>query len=123
MRRFLLLLAALGLMFAKGGAELKERVNDGVKRADKDLGNLVHRDKLNEQQRGKYDAAMKDLAAVGEAVKGADWEKERARLERAVDNMEFLQKNAPLAEADRDLLGIDVYTLRVILDSWEAVKQ
>ncbi len=99
--------------------ELRERVRDAVQRTDKDLGNTVHRDKLDAQQRDRFDAAVKDLQEMQEAVKSDKWEHERARLERAVDNIEFLDKNAPLNDADRQMLGIDVYTLRVILDSWK----
>lgn len=99
--------------------ELKERVHDGVERTDKDLGKFVHRDKLNEQQRGKFDAAAKDLEELGKALANGKWEGERDRLERAVENIDFLQKNAPLEEADRQVLGIDVYTLQVVLDSWK----
>src|SRR5579864_4242436 len=101
--------------------ELRERVRDAVQRADKDLGTLVHRDKLNGEQRQKFDSAVKDLTALREAVEAKEskqWEGERALLERAADNMESLQKNAPIEDKDRQMLGIDVYTLHVILDSW-----
>ena len=124
MRHFLLL--ALGAITwlvpvaqARELQELREQVRDGVRRTDRDLGNFVHRDKLNEQQRDHLDAAVKDLRELGEAVAGGRWEGERGRLEHAVENIDFLQKNAPLEDGDRRVLGIDLYTLRVILDSWK----
>jgi hypothetical protein len=110
---------AIPAVHAKEIPDLRDQVRDGVRRTDKDLGNLVHRDKLNEQQRDRFDAAVKDLHDLGEALTGDKWEAERGRLERAVDNIEYLQKNAPIAEGDRQTLGIDVYTLQVILDNWK----
>jgi hypothetical protein len=104
---------------AREQQELRERVRDGVQRTDKDLGNLVHRDKLNAQQRDHFDATLKDLRELGEAVTNGKWEGERERLERAVDNMDFVVKQAPMDDGDRQTLGIDLYTLRVILDSWK----
>jgi DNA topoisomerase VI subunit B len=104
---------------AKGDQELKERVRDAVQRTDKDLGQYIHRDKLNDQQRAKLDSAMKDLDGLREAVAKGQWEKERGRLESAVENIDFVVKNAQIDEGDRQTLGIDVYTLRVILDSWK----
>jgi hypothetical protein len=120
----LVALAAIALLAAPAAhareiQELKERVHDGVERTDKDLGKFVHRDKLNEQQRIRFDAAAKDLEELGKALANGKWESERERLERAVENIDFLQKNAPIEEADRQVLGIDVYTLQVILDSWK----
>jgi hypothetical protein len=99
--------------------DLREQVRDGVQRADKDLGDFVHRDKLNQPQRDRFDAAVKDLRDLGEAVAGGKWEGERGRLERTVENIEFLQKNAPIEEGDRQVLGIDLNTLRVILEHWK----
>jgi hypothetical protein len=124
MRHFVLLaLGAIALLVPTAHAreiqELREQVRDGVRRTDKDLGTLVHRDKLDEQQRGRFDAAMKDLAELGEAVAAGKWEGERGRLEHAVENIDFLQKHAPIDDGDRQTLGIDLYTLRVILDSWK----
>jgi hypothetical protein len=122
----LLILAAIALLVsslvppagAREHQELRERVRDGVQRTDKDLGNLVHRDKLNEEQRKRFDAAIEDLGKLREAVAGEKWEAERTRLERAVENIDFLVKHAPIDDSDRQTLGIDLYTLQVILDSW-----
>jgi hypothetical protein len=124
MRNFpLLVLGVIALLVPRADAreqqDLKERVRDAVQRTDKDLGNLVHRDKLNEQQRDRLDAALKDLRELREAVAGGQWEGERGRLERAIDNMDFVVKNAPIADTDRQTLGIDLYTLQVTLDSWK----
>jgi hypothetical protein len=100
--------------------DLRELVRDGVQRTDKDLGNFVHRDKLDEQQRERFDAAVKDLRELGEAVAGGGkWERERGRLERTVENIDFLQKHAPIEAGDRQMLGIDVNTLRGVLDRWK----
>src|SRR5215467_7638712 len=123
MRYFpVLLLAAIAVFApnasAKEPTELRDRVRDGVQRTDKDLGNLVHRDRLDDQQRKRLDAAVEDLNKLREALAGAKWEGERGRLERAVENIDFLVKKAPIDDGDRQTLGIDVYTLQVILDSW-----
>jgi len=124
MRHFsLLAMGAIALLVPAANAreqqDLRERVRDAVQRTDKDLGNLVHRDKLNDQQRDRFDAAVKDLHELRDAVANGHWEGERDRMERAADNIDFLSKNAPIEESDRQTLGIDLYTLRVILDSWK----
>src|SRR5580700_10273945 len=122
MRHWFVLALTIALLIpgaqAKEQQPLRERVRDGVQRTDKDLENLVHRDKLNAQQRDRFDAAIKDLQELREAVTGTRWEGERERLERAVENIDFVVTNAPIQEGDRQTLGIDLYTLRVILDSW-----
>jgi hypothetical protein len=122
MRHFLLF-ALIALLVpaahAKEQSPLRERVRDGVMRTDKDFETLVHRDKLNEEQRSRFDAAVKDLNELREAVGSTKWEGERQLLERAVDNIDFVITNGAISESDRQTLGIDVYTLRVILDSWK----
>jgi hypothetical protein len=128
MRHFPLLvsrlaIAAIALLVpaahAREVTDLREQVRDGVQRTDKDLGDLVHRDKLDQQQRDRFDAAVKDLHELGEAVADGKWQGERGRLERTVENIEFLQKHAPIEEGDRQVLGIDLNTLRVILEHWK----
>jgi hypothetical protein len=99
--------------------ELRERVRDAVQRTDKDLGTSIHPEKLSTEQRAKYDATLEDLRVLREDVASSKWEGERDRLERAADNVDFLAKHAPLEEAERQTLGIDVYTMQVILDSWK----
>jgi hypothetical protein len=119
----LLALGAIALLASAARAreitELRERVRDGVQRADKDLGTYVHRDKLNEEQRTRFDAAQKDLKELGEAVTGKRWEEERGLLEHVVENIDFLEKHAAIDDGDRQVLRIDVYTLNVILDNWK----
>lgn len=124
MRHFSLLALSLISLFvpavhAKEQQDLRERVRDAVQRTDKDLGTLVHRDKLNQQQRDRFDAAINDLRELREAVAGGRWEGERQRLERAADNIESVMKDASISEGDRQTLGIDLYTLQVLLDSWK----
>jgi hypothetical protein len=59
---------------------------------------------------------IEDLGKLREAVAGAKWEGERTR---ALDREHrFLVKHAPIDDGDRQTLGIDLYTLQVILDSW-----
>jgi hypothetical protein len=122
MRHFLLL-ALIALLIpavhAREQQPLRERVRDGVLRTDKDFETLVHRDQLNEEQRNRFDAAVKDLNELREAVGSTKWEGERQLLERAVDNIDFVVTNGAISESDRQTLGIDLYTLRVILDSWK----
>jgi hypothetical protein len=123
MRHFLLLaigaIALLVPVHAKEIQELRERVRDGVQRTDKDLEHLVHADKLNQQQRERFDAAVQDLHELRDAVASTRWEGERDRLQRAVDNIDFVVKQAPIDDGDRQTLGIDLYTLRSILDAWK----
>jgi hypothetical protein len=124
MRRFLLIaLTAIAVLvsgaYAKEQAELRERVRDGAQRTDQDLEKSMHREKLNEEQRDRFDAAVKDLRELHEAATGTRWEGERKLLERAVDNIDFVIAHGAMEEGDRQLLGIDVYTLRVILDNWK----
>src|SRR5580698_9577751 len=104
MRRFVLLaLGAIALLVpvahGKEKADLRERVRDGVQRTDKDLEGLVHREKLNPQQRERFDAAVNDLNDLREAVTTDRWEGERKRLEHAVENLDFVVKNAPIDES------------------------
>lgn len=124
MRTFLL--PALGAMVlllptahAKEQQDLRARVRDGVQRTDKDLGACVHRDKLNPQQQERLDSAVKDLHDIRDAVTGGQWEGDRALLVRAADNIDYLVKNAAIEDSDKQTLGIDVYTLRSILDAWK----
>jgi hypothetical protein len=109
----LLALGAIALLASAAHAreitELRERVRDGVQRADKE----------NEDQRTTFDAAQKDLKELGEAVTGKRWEGERGLLEHVVENIDFLEKHAPIDDGDRQVLRIDVYTLNVILDNWK----
>jgi len=104
-------------------ADLHEQVSYSVDRTDKDLGELVNRDKLNEQQRDRFDSAIKDLHALSEAMAGEQWKTERGRLERAVDNIDFVVKNATIKDGDRQMLGIDVHTLRGVLESWKKFEE
>ena len=128
MRHFPLLpLAAIALLVPGAHArelqDLREQVRYAVQRTDKDLGDFVNRDKLNEQQRDRFDAAIKDLRALSEAVAGGRWERERGRLERAVDNIDFVVKHATINEKDRQMLGVDVYTLRGVVESWKKFEE
>jgi hypothetical protein len=127
MRYFTFLPLAIILLVSGGYAgerkDLREEVSYSVDRTDKDLGDLVNRDKLNEQQRDKFDSAIKDLRALSEAVAGERWKNERGRLERAVDNIDFVVKNATLKDGDRQMLGIDVHTLRGVLESWKKFEE
>jgi len=120
----LLVLCAASILspaaLARGSQELREKVRDGVQRADKDLGSLVHREKLSDKQRERFDSIVKDLGELREALSSEKWEGERDRFERAVGNLEDLVKHAPIEDGDRQTLGIDVYTLQVILDTWKA---
>ena len=107
------------LLVGKEQQDLKERVRDGVQRTDKDVQTVIHRDKLNPQQRDRLDSALKDLHDVREALNGTDWQGKRDMLERAVGNIDDLSKDAPIEEGDRQTLGIDLFTLRSILDAWK----
>ncbi|GEM_PF-1873018 len=126
--RYLALLALTAMILltpaadAREQQELREKIRDGVQRTDKDLGSLIPRDKLNEQQRQRFDGVMKDLTVIKEALTNGKWEGERDRFERTVESIDDFVKHAPIEEGDRQTLGIDVYTLQVILDSWKAAS-
>jgi hypothetical protein len=125
MRAFLLLAFCAIVFFlappahAREQHNLAERVRDGAQRTDNDLESLVKRDKLNAEQRERLDAALKDLRRLRDAVAAGKLDGERPRLERAVENIDSLIKQAPIEEGDRQTLGIDLYSLQVILDSWK----
>ena len=124
MRAFLLLVFGATIFLAPRAQareqhNLAERVRDGAQRTDNDLENLVKRDKLSAQQRERLDATLKDLRQLRDAVAAGKLEGERPRLERAVENIDSLIKQAPMDEGDRQTLGIDLYSLQVILDSWK----
>ena len=108
------------LAFARGDQELRERVRDGIKRTDKDLGTLVHREKLGKDQRDRFDGLVKELDQLREAISKEKWEGERERFEHTVEKLDDFVKHAPIEDGDRQTLGIDVYTMQVILDSWKA---
>lgn len=118
-RLLLFVFSSAILLVAKEQQDLRERVRDGVQRTDKDVQTVIHRDKLNPEQRDRLDAALKDLHDVREAVNGTDWQGKRDVLERAVENIDYLSKNASIDDGDRQTLGIDLFTLRSILDSWK----
>ncbi len=124
MRKLVLLAAGLAMLagltvWAKEVTELRDRVRDGVQRTDKDLAKVIHRDKLNDQQRARLDSITQDFDELREAVASKKWEGERDRFERAVDNLDNLIKQAPISDEERQTLGIDLYTLQVILDAWK----
>ena len=119
---FLVLAASLFLIPAAVGREqqdFRERVRDAAQRTDKDLGQYVHRDKLDAPQRDRLDAALKDLNELREAAAAGRLDGERERLERAIENIDAVAKDGSISEPDRQTLGIDLYTLRTILDSWK----
>jgi hypothetical protein len=104
---------------AKEREDLRGRVRDGVQRTDKDLGTCVDRAKLNPQQQQELDAAVKNLHEIRDGVENGKWTDDRPLLEHAVDHIDFLVKNAPIDDSNKQTLGIDLFTLRSILDAWK----
>jgi hypothetical protein len=125
MRHFpILALAAIFLPLippahAREQEDFRERLKNAVERTDKDFGSIVQREKLDQDQRTRFDAAEKDLGDLREAVANWKWEGDRDKLEHAIDNLDFVSKHAPISDSDRQTLGIDLYTLKVIRDSWK----
>jgi hypothetical protein len=122
MRPFAFLAAAVLLVSsapAKEQEDFHEKAKLAVQRTDNDLQKFVHRDNLNEAQRGKFDAALKDLTEFRDAASKNQWDGERERLERAIDEIEFVVKNAKIGDQERTTLEIDLYTLRDVRDGWK----
>jgi hypothetical protein len=118
-----LALTAMALLIApahgREQTELRERVKDATQRTGKDLGTLVQRDKLDDQQRTKFDAAAKELDELREAAASNHMDGQREKLEHAIENIDFVVTHAAISEGDKQTLGIDLYTLRTILDNWK----
>lgn len=104
---------------AREQQDFRERARHAVERTDKDLGTYVHRENLNEPQREKFDAAMKDLRELHADMEAGRWDGARERLEHAIDEIDAVVKSAPIGEQERTTLGIDLYTLRDIRDGWK----
>ena len=104
---------------AKEREDLRARVRDGVQRTDKDLGNCFDRAKLSAPQQEHLDAAVKNLHEIRDGVENGKWTDDRPLLEHAVDNIDYLVKNASIDDSNKQTLGIDLFTLRSILDSWK----
>lgn len=122
MRHLLLLVLTAAMILplhAREQTELRERIRDAVQRTDKDIATTIHPDKLNAEQRAKFDAIEKDLGEIRDAVANGKWQDERPRFERTITNLDDLVKHAPIDDSDRQTLGIDLYTLRTIEDSWK----
>ena len=109
----------LSVAGAKEREDLRGRVRDGVQRTDKDLGTCVDRAKLNAPQQERFDAAVKNLRQIRDGIENGKWSDDRPLLEHAVDNIDFLVKNAPIDDSNKQTLGIDLFTLRSILDAWK----
>ena len=122
MRHFAFLAVAFLLVpaaHAREQEDFHQKAKLAAERTDNDLQKYVHRDNLNDAQRGKFDAALKDLTEFREAAAKNQWDGERERLERAIDEIEFVVKNAKIAEQERTTLEIDLYTLRDVRDGWK----
>lgn len=121
--RHILALSAMVLLVpaahAREQQDFHERVKDAVQRTDKDFETLVHRDKLDTDQRERFDAALKDLTDFREAIAKGQWDGGKEQLQRTIDDIDSVVKHAPIDEGDRQTLGIDLYTLRTIYDSWK----
>jgi molecular chaperone DnaK (HSP70) len=104
---------------AREQEDFHEKARHAVERTDNDLQKYVHRDNLDAGQREKFDAATKDLTEFREAAAKNQWDGERERLERAIDEIESVVKNAKIGDQERTTLEIDLYTLRDVRDGWK----
>ncbi len=104
---------------AREQEDFHQKAKLAVQRTDNDLQKYVHRDNLDAGERGKFDAAMKDLTDFREAAAKNQWDGERERLVRAIDEIESVVKNAKIADQERTTLEIDLYTLRDVRDGWK----
>ena len=122
MRHFTFLaLAALALIpaaHAREQEDFRERARHVVERTDNDLQKYVHRDNLNGAQREKFDAALKDLKEFRDETAAGKWDGGRERIERAIDNIDFVVEHATIGEQEKQTLRIDLYTLRDVRDGW-----
>src|SRR5580692_156234 len=121
MRYFsLLALAAVALVLPRVSAQerddMHERARLAVDRTNDDLQRFVHRDNISERHRERFDAAIKDLREFREAMAKGHWDDGRARLDRAIANMEFVADNASIGEHERETLREDIRSLRDVRD-------
>jgi hypothetical protein len=61
---------------------------------------------------------IKDLREFREAMAKGHWDDGRARLDRAIANMEFVADNASIGEHERETLREDIRSLRDVRDGW-----
>jgi hypothetical protein len=126
--RYLSLLAIAALAFLAPGAKAQEREERGgdmherariaVERTDDDLQRFVHRENLSDRYRDRFEAAMKDLHEFRDAMARGHWDDGRQRLDRAIENIQFVADNARIGEHERDTLREDIRSLRDIREGW-----
>jgi hypothetical protein len=119
MRNLVLALSILGLTpFIQAQPDFHERARHAVEQTQNDLQRFVHRDNLNEEQRGRFDAAIRDLREFHEMAENGRWEGGRERLDRAIGNIEMVVEHSEIGEHERAALREDVRHLREARDGW-----
>jgi hypothetical protein len=124
MRHFrYLYLAALTLPLAllvpmANAQDFHERGRQAVMTTNDDLQRYIHRDNLNDDQRGRFDTAMREMHEFTEDAAAGRWEHGREHLDHAIENIEFVADHASIGPHEREMLHEDTRRLREIRDGW-----
>jgi hypothetical protein len=119
MRNLLFAILISGLAsFVQAQPDFHEQARHAVDQTSTDLQRFIHRDNLNEEQRGHFEAAMRDLREFREMAENGRWEGGRDRLDHAIDNIERVMEHADLGEHERGALQEDIRHLREARDGW-----
>lgn len=112
------LLAPQVVQVARAQGDMHERTRMAVLKTDNDLQRFVHRDNLTERERDRFEAAQRDLHEFRQAVADGRWDGARERLDRTIENIEFVANNATIGEREKEALRDDVRRLREARDGW-----
>jgi len=100
------------------GQDLHERGRVAVRTTNDDLQRFVHRDNLTEDQRGRFDTALREMREFTDDAAAGRWEHGREHLDHAIENIDFVAHNASISPHERDMLREDTKRLREIRDGW-----
>ena len=100
------------------GQDLHERGRVAVRTTNDDLQRFVHRDNLTEDQRGRFDTALREMREFTDDAAAGRWEHGREHLDHAIENIDFVADNASIGPHERDMLREDTKRLREIRDGW-----
>jgi|ERR1700722_19667461 hypothetical protein len=98
--------------------DLHERSRQAVMTTNDDLQKYVHRDNLTDDQRGRFDTAIREMREFSDDAAAGRWEHGREHLNVAIENIEFVADNASIGPHERDMLHEDTKHLREIRDGW-----
>jgi hypothetical protein len=98
--------------------DFHESARKAVMTTNDDLQRFVHRDNLTEDQRGRFDTAMREMHEFIDDASAGRWEHGREHLDHAIENIEFVADNASIGNRERDMLREDIRHLREVRDGW-----